>query len=112
MTDANDSAPGSRRNLLTAGLLLIILLMSAYAVLGDRGVLRILQAQEQKQELEQQLVDLQLQQQELKAEIERLQKDKSYWEYLARTKLGMVREGELIYHLPDLENNRKEAVNK
>jgi len=112
VTEANESVPGNRRNLLTAGLLLIILLMSAYAVLGDRGVLRIFQAQEQKQELEQKLVALQRQQQELKAEIERLQKDKSYWEYLARTKLGMVREGELIYHLPDLENNRKEAVNK
>lgn len=112
MTNAHESASGGRKNLLTIGLLVIILLMFAYAVFGDRGVLRILQAREQKQELEQKLESLQLHQQELKAEIERLQKDKSYWEYLARTKLGMVREGELIYYLPDLENESKEALNK
>lgn len=112
MTNGNESAPGGRKNLLTIGLLVIILLMFAYAVFGNRGVLRIVQAQEQKQELEQKLESLQRQQQELKAEIERLQKDKSYWEYLARTKLGMVREGELIYHLPDLDNDTKKAVNK
>lgn len=113
MTNSNEPAAGGRRNLLTIGLLVIILLMFAYAVFGNRGVLRILQAQEQKLELEQRLEDLRSKEQELKAEIERLQKDKNYWEHLARTKLGMVREGELIYHLPDLENekeNEKKAV--
>jgi cell division protein FtsB len=90
-----------RKNLLTICLLVVILLMFAYAVFGSRGVLRIFQAEKQKQELQQQLVDLQQQQQQLRNEIERLQKDKTYWEQLARTKLGMVREGELIYHLPD-----------
>lgn len=112
MTNANESASGGRKNLLTIGLLVIIMLMFAYAVFGSRGVLRIIQAQEQKQELVHKLESLQLQQHELKAEIERLQKDKSYWEYLARTKLGMVREGELIYYLPDLDNDTKEAMNK
>lgn len=97
---------------MTIGLLVIVLLMFAYAVFGNRGVLRILQAEEQKQELEGKLDELKQQQQKLKDEIERLQKDKNYWEHLARTRLGMVREGELIYHLPDLDNENKEAINK
>ncbi|WP_092344846.1 FtsB family cell division protein [Desulfuromusa kysingii] len=81
--------------------------MFAYAVFGSRGVLRIFQAEQQKQDLQQQLVELQQQQQQLRNKIERLQKDKTYWEQLARTKLGMVREGELIYHLPDDDAEEK-----
>ena len=107
MAAAQEPAATGRKNLLTISLLIVILLMFAYAVFGSRGVLRILQAEQQKQELEQQLADLRTQQQQLRNEIDRLQKDKTYWEHLARTKLGMVREGELIYHLPDQENAEK-----
>ena len=99
--EENEAPPGGRKNLLTLALLVVIALMFVYAVFGNRGVLRILQAQKQKAQLEQQLVDLQLEHEQLRAEIERLKHDKSYWEQLARTKLGMVREGELIYHIPD-----------
>jgi cell division protein FtsB len=88
------------KNLITIWLLVIILLMLGYAVFGNRGVVRIMQAERQKQQLEQKMADLQQQQQQLREEIDRLQNDKDYWEQLARKKLGMVREGELIYHLP------------
>ncbi len=104
---AKDAAERPRRkNLMTVCLLIAIAAMFAFAIFGNRGVLRILQAEEQKQRLEEQLIELQKQQQELHDEIERLRTDKNYWEHLARTRLGMVREGELIYHIPDsqLEN--------
>lgn len=94
------SVPGNK-NLLTVWLLIIILIMFGYAVFGSRGVLRIMQAERQKQQLELSLQGLQQEQQQLRDEIGRLRKDKDYWEQLARTKLGMVREGELIYHLPN-----------
>ncbi len=101
--------PGSpgRKNLLTICLLVVIFLMFAYAVFGSRGVLRIFQAEKQKHELQLELAEIRQQQEQLHREIERLQKDKSYWEQLARTKLGMVREGELIYYLPDKDIERK-----
>lgn len=107
MTSARKPETSGRKNLLTICLLVIIVLMFAFAVFGSRGVLRILQAEKQKQELQQQLAELQQQQKQLRIEIERLQKDKSYWEQLARTKLGMVREGELIYHIPDNDIEEK-----
>ena len=107
MTAAREPGAPGRKNLLTICLLVVILLMFAYAVFGSRGVLRIIQAEQQKQELKQQLTDLQQKQQQLRNKIERLQKDKTYWEQLARTKLGMVREGELIYHLPDSDIEEK-----
>jgi cell division protein FtsB len=81
--------------------------MFAYAVFGSRGVLRIVQAEKQKKALQLELAEIRQQQEQLHREIERLQKDKSYWEQLARTKLGMVREGELIYYLPDKHTERK-----
>lgn len=101
--EQEEPADAGPRNLLSICLAIVILLMCAYAVFGDRGVMRIIQAREQQQQLEQKLVELQEQQQQLREEIERLHKDKSYWELLARTRLGMVREGELVYHIPDSE---------
>ena len=95
------------RNLVTLWLLVIVVVMLCYAVFGDRGVLRILQAEKQQQQLEAQLEAIKLEQQRLRDEIERLRNDKDYWEQLARTKLGMVREGELIYHLPSKEPKTK-----
>ena len=103
MTPARESATVGNKNLITLWLLVIILVMFGYAVFGDRGVIRILQAERQQKQLEATLADLQQQQQQLREEIERLQNDKDYWEQLAREKLGMVREGELIYHLPPKE---------
>jgi cell division protein FtsB len=105
-----EGSSSGRKNVLTLALLVVISLMFVYAVFGNRGVLRILQAQKQKAQLEQQLADLQLEHEQLRVEIERLKHDKSYWEQLARTKLGMVREGELIYHIPDTIAQDKRQV--
>lgn len=96
-----------KNNLLTICLLAVILLMAAYAVFGDRGVLRIIQAQRQQQELQLRLEEMQQEQQRLRLEIERLNSDRDYWEHLARTRLGMVREGELIYYVPKDSSEEK-----
>ena len=103
MASAREPAASGGKNLISIWLLVIILIMLGYAVFGNRGVIRILQAEKQKEELQQRLDLLQQEQQQLRDEIERLQHDKDYWEQLAREKLGMVREGELIYHLPSKE---------
>lgn len=88
--------------------------MTAYAVFGNRGILRIVQAQRQQQELQLRLEEMQQEQQRLRLEIERLNSDRDYWEHLARTRLGMVREGELIYFVPrdHLEEKTKERGDK
>ena len=110
MTNEAETPSGGGKNLLTIGLVLLLLLMSAYAVFGNRGVLRILQAQRQQQELRQQLEALETEKQLLRRRIEQLQQDKDYWEHLARTRLGMVRDGELIYHLPDQTTADQKAI--
>lgn len=100
MAPAREPASTGNKNLITVWLLVVILLMLGYAIFGDRGVVRIMKTERQKQELAAQLADLQQDRQQLREEIDRLKHDRDYWEQLARKKLGMVREGELIYHLP------------
>jgi len=100
LAPAREPAATGNRNLVTIWLVVIILLMLGYAIFGERGIIRIVQAEKQKQRLEAELAALQQEQQELREEIDRLKHDKDYWEQLARKNLGMVREGELIYHLP------------
>lgn len=89
-------------------LILIVLAMLGFALLGDRGVLRALQTYHHKQDLEQQLNELQMEQQQLREEIRLLRKDRDHWEQLARKELGMVREGELIYQFSDDEKTSKQ----
>ncbi|WP_303721388.1 septum formation initiator family protein [Malonomonas rubra] len=105
MSPAREPATAGQKNLISIWLLLIIIVMLGYAVFGERGVIRIMKAERQKQQLEVELVALKQEQQLLRDEIDRLKNDKDYWELLARKKLGMVREGELIYHLPSKEKN-------
>ncbi len=104
LTSASEPGAPGRKNLLTILLLLAIAIMFVFAIFGSRGILRIVQTEEQKSDLELKVATLQQQQEQLKNTIERLRNDKTYWEQLARTRLGMVREGELIYHLPDNDN--------
>ncbi len=110
MANEAETPSSGGKNLLTIGLVLLVLLMSAYAVFGNRGVLRILQAQRQQQELRQQMEALETEKQQLRRRIDQLQQDKDYWEHLARTRLGMVRDGELIYHLPDQTTADQKAI--
>jgi len=105
LSPAREPATAGQKNLISIWLLLIIIVMLGYAVFGERGVIRIMKAERQKQQLEVELVALKQEQQLLRDEIDRLKNDKDYWELLARKKLGMVREGELIYHLPSKEKN-------
>ena len=103
MSPAREPVQAGGKNLISVALALVLLVMLGYAIFGERGVIRIMQAERQKQQLESRLTELQQEQQQLRDEIERLRHDRDYWEQLARENLGMVREGELIYHLPPKE---------
>lgn len=100
MLAAKESTQPTRR-LAPVWLILIVLLMLGFAIFGDRGVLRTIQSNRYKAELQKELQALQEERQRLKGEISRLRQDKDYLEQLARKKLGMVREGELIYQFED-----------
>jgi cell division protein FtsB/cell division protein DivIC len=105
-------APGKEpalpvKKMFPSWLILIVLAMFGFALMGERGALRALQSYQHKQDLEQQLSALEEQKRELREEIRLLQKDRDYWEQLARKELGMVREGELIYQFSGEDNSKK-----
>jgi len=76
---------------------LIIAALFALALFGDKGVLRALQANRQKSELEAEVKALEAANAQLRREIEALRSDRRTIENLARKELGMVKDDELVY---------------
>jgi cell division protein FtsB len=97
-----------RRKLLTAGKwagILTLLLMAGSLVFGEMGVPRYLSMRGHAQQLEQELVQLQRLNAELRIDIDRVQYDPIRLEELARERLGYVRKGETVYQLAPLRES-------
>lgn len=75
----------------------IVALLLALALFGDKGILRALQYNRQKQSLEEEVRKLEATSAELRREIEALRSDVRTLEGIARRDLGMVKEDELVY---------------
>jgi cell division protein FtsB len=93
--DEHSSPRSSRRAPWWA--VLIILALVAMALFGDKGVLRALQANREKGDLEAQVKALEATNDELRKEIQALRNDPRTIENLARKELGMVKDDELVY---------------
>lgn len=90
-----EGSPPSRRIPLFPVILIAILL--AIAVFGEKGILRAVQYNRQKQSLEEDIRKLEATSAELRREIEALRSDLRTIEGIARRDLGMVKEDELVY---------------
>ncbi len=88
----------SSRFPLWAGLLLLLVL--AAALFGERGILRGVQANREKAALEAEVRRIEAINLELRKEIESLRSDRRYLEGVARKELGLVKEDELVYQFP------------
>jgi cell division protein FtsB len=91
-----DSPKPSPRRLPIVSVLLALLLLG-FALFGDRGILRALQAGRQKAALQEEVRQLEAANAELRQEIESLRNDRRYLEAIARRELGMVKDDELVY---------------
>jgi len=76
------------------GLVVVVL---AFALFGDRGILHIYQQKRHQAELQQQLAEVEAVNAGLRQEIAVLSADRRHLERLARSQLGMVREDEVVY---------------
>lgn len=88
---------------------LLIVLLLGMAVFGDKGVLRALQYDRQRGELQEELQRLEEANARLRQEIEALRSDRRYIEEIARRELGMVKADELVYQFPAQDAGRPEA---
>jgi cell division protein FtsB len=93
--ETDSSPPGPRLLPIVASLLALLLL--GFALFGDRGILRALQASRQKSTLQEEVRQLESINAELRQEIESLRNDRRYLEAIARKELGMVKDDELVY---------------
>ncbi len=78
-------------------LVVVVIVGLSCALFGEKGALRLNQIH-----LQQELLSLQAQQlgsanSKLRSEIDALQHDDSYLEQVARSRLSLVRDGELVY---------------
>ena len=108
MTDEKSSESRWRLPLIPVALILIIL---GFALFGQKGILRTLQANRHQAELEAELRDQEATIRRLKEEIEALRSDPKYIESIARRELGMVKEDELVYQFSE-ESTQGEVPKK
>lgn len=89
---------GGRLNLWPLALVVLLL---GFALFGERGIMHMLKLTGQKAVLSEKLAEFETQNEELRAEISALRNDRNYIERIARTELGMVRDGELVFQFTD-----------
>ncbi len=82
-------------------LVIAALTIGAYSFVGERGFYRLVKMKQRRNNLNATVDSLQKKNTELAGEIDRLRSDPVTLEELARTKLGMVRPGEVVYIFPE-----------
>jgi len=82
-------------------LALIVCLFLVYSVIGERGFVSLNRMLDQRDELRSRVRALEESNVELAEQTSLLRSDPATIEYIARTELGMVREGETVYILSD-----------
>lgn len=80
---------------------ILVLIILGFTVFGDRGLIKLVSYQRQREALAAEASRLQQENQRLTDEIERLKGDDSYLEQLAREELGMVKPGELVFQFTE-----------
>jgi cell division protein FtsB len=82
------------------GLLLVAAASFAMLVLGERGLLELYRLKAESEAIGRGNQELLECNQALSRRLEALQKDPAEVESLARERLGMIKEGEVVYYLP------------
>ena len=90
----------------------LILLLSLYTIVGERGAIHLSRLRGEQVTLDEQNYRLQKENEVLRQRISRLRYDDLYLEQIAREELNLVRPGEVIYRFPLSEprKSRTEAL--
>jgi cell division protein FtsB len=116
VTVAQDPTPSARRRAIAAprtskarralkiGLVCVGIVFAVDAFAGDRGLLAILRARREYEELSQALDRQRAENARLREEARRLRDDPGAIEELARRDLGLIRPGERVFIVKDLKS--------
>ena len=90
------------RRILHYALLLVGTVLFVDALVGEKGLLAMMQARAQHAALEQSLADIRTDNARLREEARRLREDPDAIEDLARSELGLIRPGEKLFIVKDV----------
>ncbi len=90
----------SYKFLIAVGLLLAAAMSLSFLIFGQRGLLELCRLRRQHDSVEQGNAELRFRNQALARQVDALRHDPVTIERLARERLGMVKEGEVVYYLP------------
>ena len=100
--DAKTSQPPRRRRTLQYVLIAFGIVLMIDALVGDKGVLAMMQAREQYRALEESLSSARNENARLREEARRLREDPTAVEEVARRELGLIKPGERLFIIKDL----------
>lgn len=90
-------------------LALLVLLLSLFTIVGERGALHLWRLRGDKANLDEQNYRLQKENEALRQRITRLRNDDFSLEKIAREELNLVRPGEVIYRFPSSEPRKSRS---
>ena len=99
---ASQTPPRRRRRTLEYVGLAIACVLMIDALVGDKGLLAMMQAREQYRELEVSLSSARSENVRLREEARRLREDPTAVEEIARRELGLIKPGERLFIIKDL----------
>jgi cell division protein FtsB len=78
----------------------VVLVFAGFTVFGTNGVVRLTELRTSEEKLTNQAFVLLQRNEDLRQRILRLHRDDYFLEAIARNRLGLVREGEIVYRFP------------
>lgn len=102
---ASNAKPGGRRRRRVVEYLVILVgsVLMIDAFVGEKGLLAMMEAREQYRLLEQSLADARAENARLREQARRLREDPAAIEEIARRELGLIRPGEKVFIIRDVE---------
>lgn len=100
--DGSGTPRGRRRRAIQYGLILIGCVLVVDGLVGEKGLLAMLQARAQYRVLEQALADARAENARLREEARRLREDPDAIEAIARRELGLIKPGERLFIVKDV----------
>jgi cell division protein FtsB len=102
--DSQEQQPRKRRRTVQYLLLAVGCVLLIDALVGDKGLLAMMQARARYRELEQSLAGARTDNARLREEAQRLREDPGTIEEIARRELGLIRRGEKLFIIKDVES--------
>lgn len=110
MPDVNSNSVDSPKRRLPIWFIILVVVMLGLTFFGDHGIMHVWKANQQKNDLEQQIQALEQVNAGLRQEIDALRNDLHTIESLARRELGMVRDDEQVYQFPPEKQRFRSTV--